>query len=272
MSDSVNTLRDQSAEGERKLSLGFSQARVGGHSARSMMFLEMLALVRAMPLAIEKQELASAIVDDNILDKPTRGSRAKSWRHLVELYGMDPSVALFRVLWSFGHTDIDALAQLCLVCAYARDPQLRHSFELVRSLGIGAVLTREAMERKLEEGFPGRFSPIMKKSMAQNVNTSWTFSGHLAGRSTKIRVHPVAHPVSAAYAMFVGYLAGLRGELLLGSTYGSLVSSSLPELRAAVALAANKGQLTLKQAGGIVEFDFGNILSVAEQEILSESD
>ena len=268
----MNTLRDQSAEGERKLSLGFSQARVGGHSARSMMFLEMLALVRAMPLAIEKQELASAIVDDNILDKPTRGSRAKSWRHLVELYGMDPSVALFRVLWSFGHTDIDALAQLCLVCAYARDPQLRHSFELVRSLGAGAVLTRPAMEQKLEDGFPGRFSPIMKKSMAQNVNTSWTFGGHLTGRSTKIRVLPVARPVSAAYAMFIGYLSGLRGEYLLNSAYGALVASSIPELRAAIALASAKGLLSLKQAGGIVEFDFNNILSAKEQGILNDSD
>ena len=136
----MNTLRDQSAEGERKLSLGFSQARVGGHSARSMMFLEMLALVRAMPLAIEKQELASAIVDDNILDKPTHGSRVKSLRHLVELYGMDPAVALFRMLWALGHSDIASLSQLCLVCAYARDSQLRHSFELVRSLGAESIV------------------------------------------------------------------------------------------------------------------------------------
>ncbi len=268
----MNTLRDQSGEDKRRTSLGFSLARVGGHAARSMMFLEMLALVRAMPLAIDKEEIFSAIVEDNILGKPTHGSRTKSWRHLVELYGMDPSVALFRVLWSFGHAEIDSLAQLCLVCAYARDPQLRHSFELVRSLGSGAVLSREAMEQKLEAGFPGRFSPIMKKSMAQNVNTSWTFGGHVAGRSTKIRVLPVAHPVSAAYAMFVGYMAGLRGELLLNSAYGALVAASIPELRAAIALAAAKGLLSLKQAGGIVEFDFNSMLSAKEQGILNESD
>ena len=268
----MNTLRDQSAEGERKLSLGFSQARVGGHSARSMMFLEMLALVRAMPLDSGKQDLVTAIVEENILDKPTHGSRVKSMRHLVELYGMDPAVALFRMLWALGHSDIASLSQLCLVCAYARDPQLRHSFELVRSLGAGAVLTRPAMEQKLEDGFPDRFSPIMKKSMAQNVNTSWTFGGHLTGRSTKIRVLPVARPVSAAYAMFIGYLSGLRGEFLLNSAYGALVASSIPELRAAIALASAKGLLSLKQAGGIVEFDFNNILSAKEQGILNDSD
>jgi len=112
----------------------------------------------------------------------------------------------------------------------------------------------------------------MKKSMAQNVNTSWTFGGHLTGRSTKIRVLPVARPVSAAYAMFVGYLSGLRGEYLLNSAYGALVASSTPELRAAIALASAKGLLSLKQAGGIVEFDFNNILSAKEQGILNDSD
>jgi hypothetical protein len=39
------------------------------------------------------------------------------------------------------------------------------------------------MEQHLENGFPGRFSSAMKKSMAQNVNTTWTFGGHLSGKA-----------------------------------------------------------------------------------------
>ena len=146
------------------------------------MFLEMGALVRAMPLFVTKNDFIKAIVDENVLEKPTLSSRKKSLRHLMELYGMDPSKALLRVLWDFGHVDLDSLHQLCLVCAYARDPQLRHSFELVRTLHLGEVLERVAMEQHLEIGFPGRFSPAMRKSMAQNVNTTWTFGGHLAGK------------------------------------------------------------------------------------------
>ena len=46
------------------------------------------------------------------------------------------------------------------------------------------------MEQNLESGFPGRFSPATKKSMAQNVNTTWTFGGHLVGRTKKIRELP----------------------------------------------------------------------------------
>lgn len=110
--------------------LGFSQASLGGHSARSMMFLEMRTLVRAMPLTVARDNFTKTIIEENILEKPTLSSRKKSLRHLVQLYGMDTSKALFRILWELGHADADSLPQLCLVCAYARDPQLRHSFKL----------------------------------------------------------------------------------------------------------------------------------------------
>jgi hypothetical protein len=72
----------------------------------------------------------------------------------MEFYGLDPSKALFRVLWDLGQASLDSLPQLCLVCAYARDPQLRHSFELIRTLRLGEVLARGNMEQHLENGFP----------------------------------------------------------------------------------------------------------------------
>jgi len=252
-------------------SLGFTKASTGGHLARSMMYLEMLALVRVMPSTVTKNDFTKVIIEENILGKPTLSSRKKSLRHLVELYGMDPSKALFRVLWDLAHSDLDSLNQLCLVCAYARDPQLRHSFELVRTLRLGEVLERAAMEQHLENGFPGRFSSAMKKSMAQNVSTTWTFGGHLAGRAKKTKRLPETRPISAAYAMFVGYLTGLRGERLLESAFASLVASNRPQLQAALSLASAKGLLSLKQAAGVVEFDFSNLLTPTEQALLHES-
>src|SRR4030042_672823 len=139
--------------------LGFSKTSLGGHMGRSMMFLEMRTLVRSMPLTVTKDDFTKGIIDENILEKPTLSSRKESLIRLTQLYGMDPSKALFRVLWDLGHTDLDSLHQLCLVCAYARDPQLRHSFELIRTLRLGEVLERAAMEEHLENGFPGRLSP-----------------------------------------------------------------------------------------------------------------
>lgn len=251
--------------------LGFSRASLGGHSARSMMFREMRALVRALPLPVTKTEFIHAIVEENALEKPTLSSRKNSLRHLMELYGMDSTKALFRVLWNLGHADFDSLPQLCLVCAFARDPQLRHSFELIRTLHLGEVLDTAVMEQHLENGFPGRFSRATKASMARNVNTTWTFGGHLAGRAKKTRRLPESRPISAAYAMFVGYLTGLRGERLLSSTFADLVTSSRSQLQASLSLASAKGLLSLKQAVEIVEFDFSNLLTPAEEALLHES-
>jgi hypothetical protein len=221
---------------------GFSKVTGGGHVSRSMMYLEMRTLVRAMSRgAAVKEDFAKAIVDDNILDKPTLASRKKSLRHLTELYGLDPSKALFRVLWNLAQVDLESLPQLCLVCAYARDPQLRQSFDLIHPLRVGELIERATMERHIEGRSPGRFSPATRSSLAQNVNTTWT------------------------------YLTGLRGERLLDSAYAALVASNRAQLQAALALASARGLLSLKQAAGIVEFDFSSLLTPAEQALLHES-
>jgi hypothetical protein len=250
---------------------GFSESRLGGHAARSMMYMEMRALVRALPLAVTKDEFTMAIIEENILDKPTMSSRKKSLYHLIQLYGLDPSKALFRVFWELGHADFESLPQLCLVCVYARDPLLRYSFELVRTLHPAEMLDRAAMEQHIENGFPDRYSPAMKKSMAQNVITTWSYGGHFAGKMRKTRRLPEPRPISAAYAMFVGYLSGLRGERLLDSTYAALVSSNRAQLLTALSLASARGLLSLKNAAGIVEFDFTDLLTPAEQVLLHES-
>jgi hypothetical protein len=252
-------------------SFGFSSASGGGHSARSMMFYEMRTLVQTMPIDVTKDDFTKAIVDENVLEKPTQGSREKSLRHLTELYGLDTSKALFRIFWTLGHADLDSLPQLCLVCAYTRDAQLRQSFELIRALRPGEALERASMEQHLESGFPGRFSPATKKSMAQNVNTTWTFGGLLAGKTRKTRQDPQPRPISAAYAMFAGYLKGLRGEQLLESAYAALVASNRSQQLTALSLASAKGLLSIKIAAGIVEFDFSCLLTPAEIGLLNES-
>ena len=256
---------------QRSDAFGFSNASTGGHMSRSMMLVEMKSLFHALPATAAAEEFDKLIVDENILDKPTLSTRKKSLRHLRQLYGLNPSKTLFRVLWQLGHSDFDSLPQLCLVCAYARDPQLRQSYELIRTLRHGEVLEHAAMEQHLEHSYPSRFSTAMKKSMSRNVNATWTFAGHLQGYATKTRRLPEAQPVSAAYAMFVGYLTGLRGETLLDSAYGSLVAPGRSELLAALVLATAKGLISFKQSADVVEFDFSNFLTPTERSLVYDS-
>ena len=76
---------------------GFRPTGTGGHMARSMMLQEIRALVSSVPASASREQYRSAILEENVLGKPTFSSREKSYRHLMELYGLDPMLALFRV-------------------------------------------------------------------------------------------------------------------------------------------------------------------------------
>lgn len=251
---------------------GYSTNRTGGHMARSMMLEEMVVLNRALAPNALPADYKRAIIEENALGKPTFASRDKSHRHLVELYGMDPSLALFRILRQWAAQEAGALPLMAMACTFCRDAQLRHSFSLVDSLRAGEVLPRVRMEDHLEQGFPGRFSEAMKKSLAQNVNTTWTHAGHLEGRSRKSRRFPVPHWAASAYAMFAGYLLGLRGEMLLGSVFSRLVGADPGQILAHLEAASARGWLRLRHAGGVIEIDFSNQLTPEGQGHLHGTD
>lgn len=227
--------------------------------ARSMMFNEIQTLHNALPLDASVEDIKTAIVDGNILAKPTQSSREKSYRHLVELYGLDYYKPVYRAMRKLGRESPKDLSLLAMLCVYGRDPQLRHSFAMIDSLSPGTVLPRENMESHLEEGFPGQFSAAMKKSLAQNVNTTWSASGHLEGRAKKMRRIPRGGWAASTYAMFLGYLLGLRGEILLNSVFGHLVASQPAQLIAHLSTAASRHWLRLRHAGGVIEIDFTDL-------------
>lgn len=250
-------------------SLGFSQKRTGGHMARSMMFTEIRNLFSVTPPDYGRAEYKTEIVENNVLGKPTSSSRKKSYSHLVELYGLDPSQTLFRCLRFFANDDFDALAQLALVCVYCRDPQFRQSFELIEKLAPGEELPRVRMEQHLEEGFPGRFSAAMKKSLAQNVNTSWGVAGFLQGRNRKYRTDPRSSMSGTVYAVFAGHLLGLRGDFLLNSSFTRLVGANESLVISHLSSASTQGWLRFRHSGGITEIDFEPLLERYLEEVAS---
>jgi hypothetical protein len=191
---------------------GFRKTPTGGHTARSMMLSELQHVTNQVPPEPARDDYDHAIIEKNILDKPTGSSRVKSLSHLRQLYALDPQFTLFRNLRRLAALDPASLPLLALICAFCRDPQLRQSYAFIRSLQPGQNLHREALEAFLESAYPGRFSAAMKKSLAQNLSTTWTNSSHIAGHRKKVRQLPQPRPVSAAYAVLAAYLLGFRGQ------------------------------------------------------------
>ena len=105
-----------------------------------------------------------------------------------------------------------------------------------------------------------------KKSLAQNVITSWTQAGHLRGRVKKVRASPQARLRSSVYAMAAGYLLGLRGQMLLTSVFSDVVSPDPAFVTAHLTAASGRGWIRFHQAGGIVEVDLSPLLTAAEQD------
>lgn len=247
---------------------GFSTRKTGGHMARSMMLAELRLLFGAVPADAGRADYRAAILEGNALGKPTFSSRQKSEKHLYELYGLDPALALFRLLRRFAAEDPESLPLLALTCAFCRDPQLRASFDLIEALKPGEVLPRARMEAHLAAAFPERFSPIMLGGLATRVGVTWAASGHLKGTAKKTRTLPVPRPAASTYAMLAGDLLGLRGDLLVSSVFARLVGADRDTILSHLAIGSRNGWLRLRHGGGVIEIDFSTLLT-PEEEALS---
>lgn len=212
----------------------------------------------------------NAIGEQNVLGKRSGRTRQLTIKYLSRLYALDPSVALFRALRYFWDRDADGGPLLALLCAYARDSILRLSAPLMLGIKAGTTVDREDIERYLDELEPGRFSAATLKSTAQNIRSSWTQSGHLAGRVKKVRTRPRATPGAVAYSLFLGYLQDVRGEELFHSDYARLLDCPSHAIIDLATDASQRGWLVFKRIGRVMEVAFPNLLTEREMEWIRE--
>jgi len=250
---------------------GFSYERGGVHTARTMMLAELRLLLSFVDkFDSQKSDYFDAIQTANCLGKRSGKTRALTYRHLVDLYALDPNLPLFRALRFFWNRDVDGQPLLAALCAYSRDPIFRATAPFILDLHEGETVTREALEEFLDNLEPGRFSNATLKSTAQNINSSWTQAGHLSGRVRKIRARPVATPGNASLALLLGYLTGLRGESLFKSNFTRMLDCSFEKTIELAEDASRRGWISLKRVGNVIEVLFPNLINVQEMEWLRE--
>lgn len=246
---------------------GFYLGKSGAHTSRTIMLQELRTLLICVDIVnSDRSDYYRNIVDKNCLGKRSAKTRQLTYNHLVSLYSLDPSNTLYRTLLYFWQRDMAGHSLLALLCAYSRDSFLRMSAPFILSFSEGAIITREALESFIDQKEPGRFSKATLKSMAQNLNASWTDSGHLVGRSRKIRSRAIPTPGSVAYALLIGYLNGARGEGLFLTEYVKVLDCSRDRLIELAREASIKGWIVFKRIGNIMEVLFPNLLNQQEME------
>jgi hypothetical protein len=217
-----------------------------------------------------RADYLEAIQTANCLGKRSGKTRTLTFRHLADLYALDPSLLVFRALRFFWQRDVDGQPLLGALCAYSRDPILRATAPFVLDFQEGATVTREGMEEFIDAQEPGRFSKATLKSTAQNINSSWTQSGHLAGRVRKVRARAVATPGTGSLALLLGYVSGLRGESLFKSDFTRMLDCSFEKTIELAEDASRRGWISLKRVGQVVEVLFPNLITAQEMEWLRE--
>ena len=259
---------------QKKLArLGFSFERGGAHTARTMMLAELRTLFACIQGSeVSKSKYLEAVRDENCLGKRSEKTRALTCYHLVDLYSLDPSLLTFRALLFFWKRDSQGQPLLALLCAFCRDPLLRLSLDFVLGFQNGDVVSRDVLEEYLNEFEPDRFSKDTLKSTAQNINSTWTQSGHLIGKAKKIRSHPSPTAGSVAYALLLGYLAGARGDFLFRTDFSRLLDCSYERMIELAEEASRKGWIVFKRVGDVLEVLFPGLILEQEMKILREQD
>jgi hypothetical protein len=100
---------------------------------------------------------------------------------------------------------------LALLVAWSRDPLLRATTQPVMDAWEGEQVEVASLTRALEVAFPNQYSELNRNKIGRNAASSWTQSGHLAGRGKKIRQRIKPTVAAVTMALFLGHIAGYTG-------------------------------------------------------------
>jgi hypothetical protein len=239
--------------------LGFRSGKKGTHTSRTIMLTELSALLASVSDDGDRDAYVSAIVDGNCLGKATASTRKLTNQRLSELYGLDPSLPVFRALRRVWAVDENSRPLLALLVALARDPLLRATAPNVISLPIGAEFQRQPIRDSLRAAVGERLNDSTLNKVVRNASSSWTQSGHLRGRTFKFRNQIKATPASIALAFYLAYGAGFRGEELLTCDWMSVLDCTPGEARELLSQAKRLGIIDLKSAGDVFEVGFARL-------------
>lgn len=248
--------------------LGFRFEYQGVHSSRTMMLSELSLLLEECDQDMGCDGYQEAIVELNCLGKKTVSNRRITAQRLRELYGLDPSLAVFRLLRYFWDIDCEGRCLLALLAALSRDNFLRTTSGMVTKMEPGDELSRTRMARVLRMGTGNRLNDSTLDKVVRNTASSWTQSGHLCGHSHKVRQRVKPTFVVVTYAIFLGYLSGIRGSALFTTIWTNVLDASTKELFQLAIEARQNGLLDLKYTGGIVDISIDPLLTEEERMLI----
>lgn len=213
-------------------------------------------LLREVPPGASGEQYRYAVVEENVLGRSTLSGRKRSFRHLRELYFLDPRQPEFMALRHFWQIDSTSGPLLAGVLAFIRDELFRTSFAAIAELPLGATVGSADFTEVVAGRFGEELSQSTLAKTGRNTGACWTQTGHLAGRAKKVRIEVIASPVVIAYAAYLGHLAGGRGLGVLDNPWSEILGLAPGRKLEALRDAHTQGLLDLLVAGNVVDVSF----------------
>ena len=228
----------------------------GSHISRTMMIQELDQVLANVPKDSGADDYREAVLQRNVLGKTTDSTRQKSLRHLRELYALDKVTPVFGLLRKLHAIDAASLPLLAIQVAWARDPLLRATMAPVMEAAEGDRVETAVLAQAIAASFPNHYSELNRNKIARNAASSWTQSGHLAGRANKTRQKVKPTAAAATMALFLGDVCGYHGAAVFGNPWCQLLDMDPNRAKSLGFEAHRAGLLNLRAIGEVVELSF----------------
>ena len=252
---------------------GLKDGVSGPHTSRTMMSDELGGLLAYFNQPDSVQTLADyehAIVDENILTKPTQATRKASLRFLRELYSLDHSVPLFRALRKLWNLDVSSQPLLAILSAFGRDPTLRAAAPIILGTPVDSEVSRTQLTRVIKEFCDDTMADSTIDKIVRNTGSTFTQSGHLVGRVRKVRQLVKPTPISITFALLLAYADGDRGKRLLSSDFVRLIDADEDTARARAIEARKLGLISLRENSNAFDIGFAPLIGERDWRHMNE--
>ena len=217
-------------------------------------------LAKVMDHGVEEDDYIDSL-HQNVINKATKSGITKTSRYLRSLYDFDlnvPEFKVFKYFWKM--SDEIEKPKLALIYAIGNDYQLAESIPVLNQVKYGMKVSVELLEENIENLHPRKYSSNTKRSLAQNLASSWKQAGFITGKVKNIRTQPDINYLVVAFAFLMAYLNGIRGDFILKSDWVKALSLDESTIRSRAIEAAKRDLLQYQFAGNVTSITFTNLL------------
>ena len=217
-------------------------------------------LEKVMSFSMESGQYLDAMAD-NVFGKKSSDGVKQTKGFLKRLYGFDsqyPPFAAFMYFWKMSEPNEKPL--IAFLYAVNQDNLLAESIQVLQSVKPGEKASIELFEEVIENYHPNQYSANTRRSMAQNIASSWKQAGFIEGKVKNIRKQPEITYRTACFAFLLAYLNGDRGDFIWNNIGVNALCLHESKLRALAIECAKNDLMQYQYAGSVTAINFTNLL------------